>query len=190
VARDLTSFDEDNANWRRQRKRVPWDDRLKLIEQQFPGAVNAEWNVVLRDPDVLGRLLRDILKVDQIEPGRAGPRPNLNYERGMQTWREITGQDFSELPFAQALRLLARGQSYTAIARKTKISRSRVYRLLQGWEPPTVDDLRTCAAAYNKKAAYFAEYRAEFILAAIAARLSKETEMTIAVYVNLMRATS
>lgn len=190
MARDLSFFDEDNAYWRQQRKRVPWDQRLKLIEQQFPGAIDPDWNVILRDPDVLGRLLRDILKVDQIEPGRAGPRPNLDYERGMRTWREITGSDFSELPFGQALRVLSRGQSYTAIARKTKLSRSRVYRLIQGWEQPTVDDLRACASAYGKKPAFFAEYRAEFIMASIAARLAKETEMTIAVYVNLMRATS
>lgn len=188
--RDLSVFDEDNAYWRSRKKRVPFDERMKLIEHQFPSVMDADWNVILRDPDILGRLFRDILKVDQIEPGRAGPRPNLNYDRGMQTWREITGQDFSELPFHRAFRLIARNQSYTTIARKTNISRSRIYRLMQGSEHPTVEDLRACAEAYGKKPAYFAEYRAEFILAAIAARLAKETEMTIAVYVNLMRAAS
>jgi transcriptional regulator with XRE-family HTH domain len=188
LKRDLTAFDDDNARWRAQNKRVPWDERLHLVRQQFPGAMEIDFNIVLRDNDVFARVLKDILKVDQIEPGRAGPRPNLDYDRGMQTWREMTGQDFSELPFHEAFQLLSRGDSFTAIARKTLISRSRAYKLWHGLIGPTVEDLRTVAAAYGKKPAFFAEYRAEYILAAIAARLSRETEMTIPLYLKLVRA--
>jgi hypothetical protein len=188
LRRDLSAFDEDNAHWRALKKRVPWEDRLKLIEQEFPGALTADFNVVLRDNDIFARVLKDVLKVDQIEPGRAGPRPNLDYERGMRTWREMTGQDFSEQPFTEAFKLLARNDSFTVMARKTRISRSRVVRLWHGLIPPTVDDLRDIASAYGKKPAFFAEYRSEFILAAIAARLSVETEMTIALYRKLVRA--
>lgn len=188
VRRDLSIFDKDNAHWRNQKKRVPWDQRLRLIEQEFPGALHTDFNVVLRDNDIFARVLKDILKVDQIEPGRAGPRPNLDYERGIQTWREMTGQDFSDQPFHEAFQQISRGDSFTIIARKTHISRSRVYKLWQGWIGPTVDDLRTVADAYGKKPAFFAEYRAEYILAAITARLTKETEMTIPLYLKLVRA--
>lgn len=187
MPRDLTAFSEDNQKWRNQRKRIPWDERVKLIDEQFPGIRTADWNIILKDPDVLGRLLKDILKVDQIEPGRAGPRPNLDYERGMQTWREITGQDFSELPFTDALRILSRGQAIRTVARKTNISRPRMYRLMAGIDRPNAEDLRSIAAAYGKKPAYFAEYRAEYILASIAARLANEPEMTIAIYMKLVR---
>lgn len=188
LRRDLTVFDDDNAYWRSQKKRVPWDERLKLIESEFPGALQADFNIVLRDNDVFARVLKDILKVDQIEPGRAGPRPNLDFDRGMQTWKEMTGQDFSEQPFHLAFQTLTRGESFTVIARKTVISRSRVYKLWQGEIGPTVEDLRSIAKAYGKKPAFFAEYRAEYILAAIAARLTRETEMTIALYLKLVRA--
>jgi hypothetical protein len=187
VRRDLSIFDQDNARWRAQKKRVPWEERLRLIEQEFPGALKVDFNVVLRDNDIFARVLKDILKVDQIEPGRAGPRPNLDYDRGMQTWKEMTGQDFSDQPFYQAFQQLSRGDSFTIMARKTLISRSRVYKLWQGYIGPTVDDLRTVAIAYGKKPAFFAEYRTEYILAALAARLTKEAEMTIPLYLKLVR---
>lgn len=188
--RDLSLFQEDNAFWRRQKKRVPWDQRLALIEEQFPHVRDPEWNVILQDPDVFGRLLRDILKIDQIEPGRAGPRPGLDYERGMQSWREMTGEDFAEQPFAQAFRALSRQHSYRQIARKTGLEMTRIHRLMNGRGTPSVEELRACAAAYNKKPAYFAEYRAEYIMAAIAARLENESDVTIAVYTRLMKASS
>ena len=187
VRRDLSLFDEDNARWRAEKKRVPWEERLRLIEDEFPGILKLDFNVVLRDNDVFARVLKDILKVDQIEPGRAGPRPNLDYERGMQTWKEMTGQDYTDEPFYLAFQRLSEGDSFTVIARKTFISRSRVYKLWQGFNAPTVDDLRTIADAYGKKPAFFAEYRAEYILAAIAARLTRETEMTIPLYLKLVR---
>lgn len=188
LRRDLSAFDDDNSHWRTLKKRVPWDDRLKLIEHEFPGALKADFNVILRDNDVFARVLKDILKVDQIEPGRAGPRPNLDYDRGMQTWREMTGQDFSERPFTEAFKLLTRNDSFAVVARKAHISKPRVHRLWHGLIPPTVEDLRYIAAAYGKKPAFFAEYRSEFIIAAVAARLSSETEMTIALYRKLVRA--
>ena len=188
MRRDLTVFDEDNTKWRSLKKRVPWDERLELIEKEFPGLRNIDFNIVLRDNDIFARLLKDILKVDQMEPGRAGPRPNLDRERGMQSWREWTGKDYSELPFPEAFSLLTRGSSFSQIARKTRLSRSRVYRLRRGTEQPTVDDLRTIASAYGKKPAYFAEYRAEYLTAAFAARLATEAELTVALYLRLVRA--
>jgi hypothetical protein len=188
VSRDLTVFTDDNDRWRNQRKRVPWEERAELIREHFPAVTNPEWNAILRDPDVLARLLRDILKIDQIEPGRAGPRPGLDFDRGMQSWKEFTGQDYCELPFAQAFRLIAYGQSIRQIAHKTGVARSRVDRLLRGEDLPTIGDLRVIASAYNKKPAFFAEYRVEYIIAAISARLSTERDMSAAIYARLVRA--
>lgn len=187
MTHNLSPFVADNQKWRNQRKRIPWEERIKLIEQQFPGVCEADWNIILKDPDTLGRLLKDILKVDQIEPGRAGPRPNLNYERGMQTWREITGQDYCELPFIDALRVLTRGQAVRVVARKANVTKTRMDRLMRGIDHPSADDLRAIATAYGKRPAFFAEYRREFVTAAIIARLSDEPEMTTAIYVKLVR---
>jgi DNA-binding phage protein len=184
--RDLSLFIADNQKWKNQRHRVPWKDRVQLIEEQFPAVIEPDWNVILRDEDIFGRILKDILKVDQMEPGRAGPRPNLDYERGIKTWKQITGQDYSDEPFLPTFRHLIRGQSRRTIARKTKLSRSKVDRLLLGHEPPKIDELRVIARAYGKQPSFFAEYRAEYILAAIATRLDQEAELTVVWYRKLV----
>lgn len=187
MARDLSIFVSDNARWKAARRRVPWDERLRLIREQFPVTASLDGHTILREDDALARLIRDILKIDQIEPGRAGPRPGLDYERGMQSWRELFGQDYAEVPFPEAFRSLTRGNSLTTIARKTNISRSRVHQLLRGERSPTIDDLRLIAEAYGKRPQFFCEYRAEFIMAIIAERLNKEPETTIAVYRKLVQ---
>lgn len=188
LRRDLSLFDEDNARWRNNRKRVPWDERVKLIDEQFPGLRKLDFNVLLRDNEVFGRILKDILKLDQIEPGRAGPRPNIDPERGMQAWREWTGQDYSDLPFAAAFSVLAGERSVSHVARMTGICRSHVYRLLKGVDRPVAQDLRDIADAFGKKPAYFVEYRAEYLTAAFAARIADEPELTVSLYLKMVRA--
>lgn len=186
MARDLVRFAEDNAKWKALRKRVPWEKRLAMIQEEFPGTRDPDWNIILKDPDVFARMLKDILKVDQLEFGRAGPRPNLDVERGMRTWAELQG-DYSERPFTEAFAILVRGNSQRTIARKTGISKTRIVRLQQGDDRPSVEDLRAIAEAYKKKPAYFVEYRSEYILAAVAARLQDEHELTAAIYRKLVR---
>lgn len=188
MTRDLSRFTEDNERWRNQHKRVPWAQRLELIQETFPSTRTANWDDILKDPDILARVFKDILKVDQMEPGRAGPRPNLDVERGMQVWNEFATGDFAERPFPEAFRLLTRNASIRSVAHKINISKSRVERLLNGRDHPTIEDLRLIAAAYNKKPAYFIEYRAEYIIAVIAAQLADRHEMTVALYKKLVRA--
>lgn len=186
MARDLARFAEDNINWKALRKRVPWDERLKMIQEEFPSTKNTDWNQILKDPDVFARILRDVLKVDQIEAHRAGPRPNLDIEKGMRSLQEMHG-DYSERPFIEAFRILTRDNSQRTIARKTGLSKSRIVRLFQGDDRPTMDDLRAIASAYKKKPAFFVEYRAEYIMAAIATRLQDEHELTAALYRKLVQ---
>jgi hypothetical protein len=186
MTRNLARFADDNVNWKALRKRVPWEQRITMIHEEFPATRDPDWNQILKDPDVFARILKDVLKVDQIEVGRAGPRPNLDVERGMRTWNEIRG-DYSELPFVDAFRILARGNSQRTIARKTGISKTRIVRLQQGDDRPNMDDLRVIAEAYRKKPAYFVEYRAEYIIAAVATRLQDEHELTAALYRKLVQ---
>jgi hypothetical protein len=183
---DLSAFDEDNAYWKSRRKRVPWNDRVELIKQHFPSVAANDASQLLKHEDVLGRVLRDILKVEQIEPGKSGPRPPLDYRKGMHGWRQLTGQDYSERPFPEAFRVLSRGQSIRGIARRINYSKSRVERLLRGAEAPTIEDLRVIAELYNKRPAYFIEYRLEMILCAVGARLAENHEMTVALYRRLV----
>src|SRR6059058_5827948 len=186
MARDFARFAEDNLNWKALGKRVPWDKRLQMIYEEFPTAREPDWAAIFKDPDVFARVLKDVLKVDQLEVGRTGPRPNLDRERGMRSWQEIGG-DYSELPFVDAFRILTRDNSQRTIARKTGLSKTRIVRLARGEDRPNMDDLRVIADAYKKKPAYFVEYRAEYILAAIAVRLDGEHELTAALYRKLVQ---
>lgn len=185
MTRDLSPFRLDNQLHQGKKRRVPWKERMELIHEHFPSTTNAEWAKGLDETDI-GRIIRDILKFDQVEPGRSGPRPGLEYDKGMQSWRDLTGQEYSELPFHKAFAVLARENSLTVVSRKTNISRSRVHRLLRNEEAPTVNDLRQVAEAYGRRPAYFLEYRCEYIVAAISLRLSKEPELASVLYRKLV----
>lgn len=188
--RDLTRFIEDNERHKAgaKRRRVPWDERVKLIEEEFPSVRELDWFAALADEDMLVRILRDILKIDQVDPGRGkGQRPALDYARGMQTWNEIMGRQFCSLPFHEAFKLLTREDSIRTIAEKTLMAKSLVHRLLHGDERPTVDHIRQVASAYGKKPGFFLEYRSEYIMAAIMSRLVDDPELVDAVFTKLMR---
>lgn len=184
---DLSVFLDDNDRWKRAGKRAPWNERLRLIEEHFPHVRDVDFNVVLRDERTFSRLLTDILKVDQIEAGRAGPRPPVEHERGMALWNEWTGADFSRDPFPVTFRRLAGKQSYTQIARRTGLSRPKVFRLMKGTEDPTVSDLRAIADAYGKRPGHFAEYRVAYILALFAAKVELDPDRSVRLYLRLAR---
>lgn len=185
MQRDLSVFVRDNELHRNNKRRVPWKERVDLIHKEFPSTTNVDWLDNFDEADI-ARIIRDILKFDQVENGRSGPRPGLEYEKGMQSWRDLIGEEYSDLPFHQSFAILARNNSLTAIARKTNISRSRVHRLLRNEERPTVGDMRQVAEAYGKRPPYFFEYRCEYILAAVALRLDKEPELAAVLYRKLV----
>jgi transcriptional regulator with XRE-family HTH domain len=192
----LEVFQRDNAKWARRGKAVPWATRVELIKEIFPSVSTIVWEEELQtelDGDqpipvgVFLEILRTIFVVDQTQ-GRKGARGAIDYRAFLQTWRKAAGRDYSESPFRQTFRILARDDSVRAIARKTFISKSRVDRLLAGTERPSVDDLRSIARAYGKDPSYFHEFRAEYIVAALADRLDDDPEQTIVLYRQLMKA--
>lgn len=189
--RDLTRFIEDNERHKGpdgKRRRVPWEERAKMIEEEFPSVKELDWFTALEDEDLLARILKDVLKIDQIDPSRTrGARPALDVDKGMQTWNEIMGRQFCELPFSQAFTLLTRNDSVRTVAEKTHMAKSLVHRLLKGEERPSVDQMRAVAEAYGKKPSFFLEYRAEYCLAAVMSRFAKEPEMVDVVFTKLMR---
>src|SRR2546429_9658478 len=82
-------FIEVNENARRLGKRVPWAERMKLIHEHFPSSVSLDWRKALALPETLPQILRDILRLEQANPGRSGPRPAPDYRKGLKTLRQI-----------------------------------------------------------------------------------------------------
>lgn len=181
---DLSVFRELNERG----KRVPWAERVKVIRQQFPSVENLDWNRALeRDVDLFGRIIRDIIKLDQAEPGRDGPRRQVDPAKGREALRRLAGQDYSELPFAESVRVLSRGMSLRPLARKTGLSPMTLSRLLRGDKEPDVHEMHAIAEAFKKHPSYFVEYRVGFITAAMASKLASAPEASIGIYRKLAR---
>lgn len=180
----LKVFRELNDEAREAGYRIPWSRRLSAIHAQFPSTKSLDWGeAMIRDHDLWVRLMEDIIKADQAEPGRDGPRRKaLDYDRGLQTIRQMMGQDYSLVPFCESFTVLARGYSLSHLAHKTGIARSVVRRLMRGEVEPTAEHMVSVAQAFGKHPSFFAEYRAAYITAAVHRRMEGNPETSIALY--------
>jgi hypothetical protein len=179
-------FTEVNEAARRQGKRIPWAERVKMIHEHFPSTVTLDWRKALSLPETLPHILRDILRLDQADPGRSGPRPAPDYRKGLKTIRQMVGEDYSTLPFHQAFEVLARGYSVRHLARKTQLSSSAIQRYLQGDRQPGLDEMARIARAFGKQPWYFAEYRLDFIMTSIGSKLETAPDATVVLYKKLL----
>lgn len=184
------SVDERIAPFRTTKK-MSMDERMRLVQKQFPKILDFDWLKAFGPgeevTDIFAKLLQDILKVDQAVPGRPGPRPALDYDRGIESLKRLMGQDYSTLPFAEAFRVLCRGKSLTQVARLTGLSRSQVYRLQRGEVEAEFETMEHIAVGFKKHPSYFAEYRTYFVLAHLQDRLMQMPESTIDIYRRVTR---
>lgn len=177
---DLTVFQEAN------KKKISWDQRMKLVKEQFPRTATMDWNKEFtKDPDLFARVLRDILKLDQAQPGRPGPRPSLDVHEATKRLRQYMGLDYSMLPFQEAFQILTNNKPYRQVAAKVGLNRNLVYRLLKGEVDPDSYAMREIAKAYDKHPSYFLEYRNMYITNAILNRLEYSPDASINVYRKL-----
>lgn len=190
---------DDRLSFFRNRK-LSKDERDRLITEVFPSraelalsgqeATEAAWLGLFeteRGEAVFARLMRDVLKVDQTIPGKSGPRPPLEYNRGMESLRQILGKDFSTLAFPDAFRMLIGTMSTRTVARKTNYSHMTISRLLRGALEPDVTMMEAIARAFGKQPSYFMEYRVVYILAHAERMLEDAPESTIDYFRNLTR---
>lgn len=175
-------FVEINEQQKATGKKMPWSERVELIYEHFPSVRHPDWNAVLRDIDIMGEFIRDILRLDQAEPGKSGPRPAPEVKKGIRTIRQMAGDDFSISPFPEAFRILARGYSIRHLARKVSLSRMQVHRLLHAEVTPTPYEMRVIAEAFSKSPAYFLEFRSAYIMACLGAKLDSLPEASIGLY--------
>lgn len=108
-------------------------------------------------PDVMVRLLQDMIKQAYAVPGRIGQRP-MPKEEEVDLHAMLHG-DFSDEPLIEVLPKLMRGLSERQFASKVFMSRSQLQRLLKGDYQPDMHELRLIAVAVRKPPAFFMEYR-------------------------------
>lgn len=181
MAGDLAIFREANG------RKTAMEERVRLIQAEFPSVAELDWKRAFdHDIDLFGRIVRDILKIDQTVPGRPGPRPEPDPERAMASLRQLMGQDYTHLPFCEAFTILADGRSYRQLARKVDMSVMTVHRLRAGQLDPTMIQMSQVADAFGKHGSFFAEYRALVIAGAIVYRLERSPESSIGIYRRLV----
>lgn len=167
--------------------KMPWPERMALINEQFPSTVKLEWQRAFNDIELFGRVLRDILKVDQTVPGRSGPRPVLNQHEAMARLRQFMRVDYSELEFRDSFRVLSTGKSIRGIAAMTGLDRNMVHKLLSGSRQPDLYAMEAVARAFKKDPSYFTEYRMAYVLGALRDRMEHSPEITIDLYKRLQK---
>lgn len=163
--------------------KVAWDRRAALILSQFDSVEKLRWRKAFEsDIDLFARLVKDILKLDQAQPGRPGPRPALDYKEGVARLKQYMGQDYALDPFPESLKNLANGRSIRAVARKSGLSKNHIHRLLTGELEPDAYAMSRIAEAFGKHPSYFPEWRDFWITNALVHRLRDHPESSIALY--------
>jgi transcriptional regulator with XRE-family HTH domain len=177
-------------------KRIPWEQRLEAARERWPSCrPDFDWKSALQDDDLLGRILRDVLRVGYEAPTRRGQRSPLEPEVGMPRLKELRAQHdlasrpFTVKPFVAAFRELIAGRySRTQLARKTGISRTQIQRLLTGELEPTPPEMELVAAAFGKEPTYFLEFRVALASEYVARRLMTDPELSMRVVRHLQAA--
>lgn len=167
-------------------KKLAWGERFKVIGEQFPVAVTLDWRKAFaNDVELWGRLVKDLLKVDQTVPGRSGPRPVLDRSAAERRLKQFMRVDYSELWFQEAFTVLCGNRSHRHLATKLKMDRNLIQRLLSGKKQPTIQIMEQIAEAFGKDPSYFVEYRMAYILGALSAKMDQAPEMSIDLYNKL-----
>lgn len=169
-------------------KKRSWASRRRLIEQRFPSIVDLDWKKAFDgDLDLFADIMRDILKADASAPGRSGPKPAVDYRQGVSRLRQLVGEDYSMLPFPEALASLQAGRSISALAHKIGLSRSDVYRMLKGEKHPSLTEMEIVAKAFKKAPGYFHDYRVSVVGEALMQRLEEVPEASARWYQQVAR---
>lgn len=177
MATDLGSFEQATKD------KVAWDRRAAMILDQFSSVDKLRWRKAFEsDIDLFARLVKDILKLDQAQPGRPGPRPALDYKQGVARLRQYLGQDYAMDEFPVALKGLANGRSIRSVARKTGLSKNHIHRLLTGELAADAYAMSEIAAAFDKHPSFFLEWRAMWIANALVHHVVDHPEASIALY--------
>lgn len=159
---------------------------LSAIRSQFPSIDNLDWEKAFRDDtELYGRVWRDILKFDQAGEGRPGPRPALNQETAFKRYLQLTDEDFTMLPFSEAVKLLSGNMSSRKLAAKTGLDRNLIQRLLANQDEPDSYELEIFATAFGRRPSYFLEYRIGYVLSMVHAHMVKYPESSVGPYLKV-----
>jgi len=165
--------------------KVDWDNRFEKISGEFSLVKDFNWqSAVLNDTDLFTAILADVIKNGR-KSKRPGKRPPLSRKEGLEQLSRLAGEDFTDLEFSDAFRILCDGRSVRNVAAKTSLNRNTVYNLLCGTKRPTFALMEQIAASFGKHPSFFLEYRVGSILSQMNRFLSSSPDTATLWYKNL-----
>lgn len=179
-ARQAVDWPETCRTTKEQFSDVP---ELMLLNDDDPLVASPAWREAFAQPEMFGRIMRDILQHGANTRKGPGRKARLTTDEAAVELHRLLhgGDDFSTQPFVAALRVVIGATPVMQIAEKADISSSRMYRLANGEQPPTSTDLEAIAKAVGKEPYYFQEYRVMTIMTYMQRQLtdSPETSMSL-----------
>lgn len=165
--------------------RVDWDAGVRRAQAMYPSTRERDWSDALRDYDLLGALVADLLALAGA-PKRRGQRPKPTpAAHGALLARMIAGaEETTNLPYAEAVALAWPDDDVDAIADRVGADAALVAATLAGAAPPAAL-LEATAHAMGRRATYFPEYRSELILAFLAAHFERVPEASVRLATHL-----
>lgn len=184
----ITTFKQLNEADKARGKKTPWEERYRMVEEQFPSVAKLDWNKVFAaDPVIFGRIINDIIKADTSTPGKAGKRPSLDTEVADAGWTRLRNEDYAVEPFVQVFNKMKEHRSISTLANKTGLNRSYVFKLLHGEVNPSVYDMQQIAKAFGKLPSFFYEYRVAYLCSLICTQMDKHPEASIVYYTKTQK---
>lgn len=184
----ITTLKNVNEVDKQRGKKTPWEERYKVIREQFPSIASLDWSKVFSaDPVVFGKIINDIIKADTSTPGKAGKRPSLDSDVADAGWTRLRDEDYALEPFVQVFNKMKEHRSVSTLANKTGLNRSYVFKLLKGDAQPSVYDMQQIAKAFGKMPSFFMEYRVAYLCSLIVTQMDKHPEASIVYYTKTQK---
>lgn len=164
--------------------KLDWEETVSRLYTEIPEAEDVDWEALFRsDPKILGNLVNDIIKVSVSKKGRPGKRSANSEEDVAADLRKLTGSDYAEVPFVDALRFAMKDKSLRQVATLSGVDKMRLHRLLKGaGVPVTASEMEKLAQALKKDPSYFLEYRAAYVCHVIYRMLCDNSESAVVFY--------
>lgn len=169
-------------------RKVSWHKRFAYISKNYTSIDRLNWKkVFVEDPEILGSIVNDILKLNVPSRGRPGKRPSLQEDQAREMFSTLMGENFTLEPFDIAFRRLVGDTSIRKVAASLGLDKMLIHRLLHGKQKPSLDHIEKVAAHYHKDPSYFVEWRSACILTYMHDLLEANPESTVKMFDRLRK---
>lgn len=181
---DLQAFRDMNSG----PKKASWHQRYAEISKNFKSVERLNWEKVFNDdPEILGSIINDILKLNVPSKGRPGKRPSLQEDQAREMFSTLMGENFTEEPFHVAFRKLSAPASIRELATTFGLDKMLIHRLLNNRQAPTLEQMEQIAVHYHKEPSFFVEWRVAYVVSYLDTLIRQNPDLSVALFKRLKK---